>query len=85
MTPSRPADSSVREGRWVKAQHFAEAAELHLPVDDEGTFQGGDLCRLLGLKTKAGCTHRPVSRRDVQIAEKALEKLMSTASVWARR
>lgn len=42
------------------------------------------LSRLLGLKTKARYTHRQVSRRDVQTAEKALEKLMDAASGWAR-
>lgn len=131
MTPARPADATVKAGRWLKAQHFAEAAELHLPPGDEGDPQGGDiyvtlavhagiaaadticigalgeysatgaheealklvgkvdvearsaLSRLLALKTKAGYTHRPVSRRDVQTAEKALDKMMTAATRWA--
>lgn len=43
MTPSRPADATVRAGRWLKAQQFAEAADLHRPVDDAGAPQGGDI------------------------------------------
>lgn len=131
MAPARPADSSVKAGRWAKAQQFTEAAELHRPVEDSAEPGPGDiyvtlavhagiaaadvicigalgqysatgshdealdlvgrvdrnartaLTRLLGVKTKAGYTHRPVSRRDVHTAASAPEKLMEAARLWA--
>lgn len=41
------------------------------------------LSRLLSVKTKAGYTHRPVSRADVLRAESSLEKLLDVARRWA--
>lgn len=130
MNPSRPADPAVKAGRWAKAQHFADAAELHRPPEGFDQDGSGDifvtlavhagiaatdvicigalgeysptgahdeslalvgrvdkaartsLSRLLGLKTKAGYTHRPVSRSDVLAAANALEKLLDIARRW---
>lgn len=131
MNPPRSADTAVKAGRWAKAQHFAEAADLHMPTDDHDEPGAGDiyvtlavhagiaaadvicigalgmysatgaheeavdlvakvdngarasLARLLGVKTKAGYTHRPVSRSEVLAAQKALDRLMSVAREWA--
>lgn len=131
MNSPRAADATVKAGRWAKAQHFAEAADLHMPADGHDEPGAGDiyvtlavhagiaaadvicigalgvysatgaheeavdlvakvdrgarasLARLLGVKTKAGYTHRPVSRSEVLTTQNALDKLMSVARHWA--
>lgn len=68
-------------GEYSATGAHDEALQLIGKVDSEARTA---LARLLALKTKAGYTHRHVSRRDVPTAEKALEKMMDAASGWAR-
>ena len=61
MTPNRRADRGYALGRRTKAIQFITAADEIRP---DGSDLASHLAALLGLKTKAGYTHRPVSAQE---------------------
>lgn len=50
--------------RYTSGDNHNEAVALLRRVQPDGPALAGDLAQLLGLKTKAGYTHRPVSAQE---------------------
>lgn len=86
MTPKRgtrrtvKADRTVRSGRLAKAKQFLQVADdaRELAEDEDAAAQ---LSTLLGMKTRAGYGHDPVSRASLMRAERAARALVERAAL----
>ena len=76
MTPNRRADRGYALGRRTKAIQFITAADEIRP---DGSDLASHLAALLGLKTKAGYTHRPVSAQERTQAGRRAHALVDAA------
>lgn len=63
-------------GQYSSGSAHQDAVALLRKVDVASSVQ---LSRLLGLKTKAGYAHRPVSDADIKVAARAHELLLEQA------
>lgn len=66
----------ARLGRYSATGNHDESIKLLQKADPDAAKH---LTRLLGIKTKAGYTHRPVSADDVAIAVRAYRALLERA------
>ena len=66
-------------GRHAQGDDHQEAAKLLAAVRPDGKVLANSLAALLGVKTKAGYSHRPVSRADRGTAQRHGAKLLQAA------
>lgn len=66
-------------GRHAQGEDHQEAAKLLASVRPDGKNLANSLAALLGVKTKAGYSHRPVSRADRDTAQRHGAKLLQSA------
>jgi len=68
-----------RLGLYSSGENHNEAVALLRRVQPDGPELGGHLAALLGLKTKAGYTARPVSGNDRMLAGRRARALVDVA------
>ncbi len=73
---SSDAICAAKLGRYSASESHSDAIGLLRKADPDAAKHLG---RLLGLKTKAGYTHRPVSGADVRAADRGYKALLLRA------
>jgi hypothetical protein len=78
-TPAADTICCLALGRHAQGDDHQEAAKLLASVRPDGKNLANSLAALLGVKTKAGYSHRPVSRADLGTAQRHADKLLRAA------